>query len=53
MLLVKLAEKEADLEARMRLEKNEHKQRRLGKALEIIKARHAKGMKTLRSLEEP
>lgn len=50
-LLKQLAEKEARLEEKLKTEKDKHKRKRLGKELEIVKAQHAKGLKTLESLE--
>ena len=50
-LLKKLSEKEAQLETKMSLERDEHKRKRLHKQLEIVRAQHAKGFKTLQSLE--
>lgn len=51
-LLNRLQEKEAQLKEEMVREEDARKQKRLGKKLEIIKAQHAKGIKTLQSLEE-
>ncbi len=50
-LLKKLKKKEVELKAKMQLEKNERKQKRLGKELEIIKAQRTKGVMTLRGLK--
>ena len=50
-LLKKLKKKEVELKAKMQLEKNERKRKRLGKELEIIKAQRTKGVMTLRGLE--
>jgi hypothetical protein len=50
-LLRKLKKKEVELEIEMRREKDERKQKRLGKELEIVKAQRAKGVKTLKEIE--
>jgi len=50
-LLEKLKQKELELEEKMRVEKDEHKHKRFGKELEIVRAQHEKGVKTLQSLE--
>lgn len=50
-LLKKLKKKEVELKAKMQLEKNERKRKRLGKELEIIKAQRTKGVMTLRGLK--
>lgn len=50
-LLDKLQEKEAHLEKKVLDEKDRHKQKRLRRELEIVKAQHAKGMETLQDLE--
>jgi len=50
-LLTKLKKKQADLENELLLEKNGHKQNRLRKELEIVKAQYAKGWKALQELE--
>lgn len=50
-LLHELKEKEAKLEVKLREEKNEQKRKRLDEELKIAKAQHAKGIKTLQSLE--
>ncbi len=50
-LLHELKEKEAKLEVKLREEKNEQKRKRLDEELKIVKAQHAKGIKTLQSLE--
>jgi hypothetical protein len=51
MLLMKLKDKEADLEKEVLLEKDVHKIKRLNKELDIVKAQYAKGMKALQDLE--
>jgi hypothetical protein len=50
VLLIKLKKKEADLEKELLLEKDGHKQKRLNKELDIVKAQYAKGRKTLQQL---
>ena len=50
-LLKKLKGKEVQLEEKMLVEKDRQKRKRLSKELEIVKAQHAKGLKTLQSLE--
>ena len=51
-LLTKLKTKEVELEEKLLLEKDERKQMRLGRELEIVKAQHAKGAETLKGLDE-
>lgn len=51
VLLKKLRKKEVELKAKMQLEKNERKQTRLEKEIEIIKAQRTKGVMTLRGLK--
>lgn len=50
-LLIKLKKKQADLEEELLLHKDGHKQKRLNKELDIVKAQYAKGMKALQELE--
>ena len=50
-LLKKLRKKEVELEEKMALEKDGHRRQRLGKELEIVKAQHAKGVKTMEGLD--
>ena len=50
-LLNQLEEKEVRLEEKMRMEKNPHKQDRLSKELEIVRAQRAKGLEVLETLE--
>ena len=52
MLLAKLKEKEVNLEEKIAQEKDERKQKRLSRELEIAKAQYAKGMETLQGLDE-
>ncbi len=51
-LLIKLKKKQADLEKKLLLQKDGHKQKRLNKELDIVKAQYAKGMKALQELEK-
>ena len=51
-LLIKLKKKQADLEKELLLQKDGHKQKRLNKELDIVKAQYAKGMKALQELEK-
>lgn len=50
-LLQKLRGKQAQLEEKMLVEQGRQKRKHLSKQLEIVKAQHAKGLKTLHSLE--
>ena len=50
VLLIKLEKKKAALEKELLLQKDGHKQKRLGKELDIVKAQYAKGEKALREL---
>lgn len=51
-LLIKLKKKQSDLEKELLQQKDGHKQKRLKKELDIVKAQYAKGMKTLQELEK-
>ncbi len=50
-LLIRLKKKKVDLEQELLQEKDGHKQKRLGKELDIVKAQYAKGLKALQDLE--
>ena len=52
VLLAKLKEKEVELEEKRAKAKDERKQKRLSRELDIVKAQYAKGLKTLQGLEE-
>lgn len=52
-LLKKLQDKESRLEDELQKEKSEKKRKRLSEELQIVKAQHAKGTKTLLELETP
>jgi hypothetical protein len=51
-LLAKLEKKKVQLQEKIPLEKNKHKLERLSKELEVVKVQQAKGLKTLRQLDE-
>lgn len=51
-LLAKLDKKKLTLQEKIPLEKDKHKLERLRKELEVIRVQQAKGLKTLRKLEE-
>lgn len=51
-LLEKLEKRKVQLQEKIPLEKNKHKLERLSKELQVIKVKQAKGLKTLRKLEE-
>ena len=51
-LLAKLEKKRAELQKKIPLEKNRHRQQRLNKELEVVSAQLAKGWKNLRKLEK-
>jgi len=51
-LLAKLEKKKLKLQEEIPLEKDQHKLERLRKELAVIGAKHEKGLKTLRNLEQ-
>ena len=53
VLLAKLKEKEVELEEKRAKAKDERKQKRLSRELDIVKAQYAKGLKILQGLDEP